>query len=81
MERIQVTNPVDRAVAAFGKTDIELADALGITHQAVSRWRQLGYVSYRYAAKVSALTGIPEYILCPNFFRPPKKSRRGKRVS
>ena len=38
MERIQVTNPVDRAVAAFGKTDIELADALGISEQMEAAW-------------------------------------------
>lgn len=69
-------NPVNRAVNALGGKDQFLADAVGVTHQAVSDWRKKGYISYRKAAQVAAITGIPEFILCPKFFKPPMKTRR-----
>ena len=69
-------NPVNRAVNALGGKDQFLADAVGVTHQAVSDWRKKGYVSYRKAAEVARLTGIPEFILCPRYFKEPVKSRR-----
>ena len=69
-------NPVNRAVNALGGKDQFLADAVGVTHQAVSDWRKKGYGSYRKAAEVARLTGIPEFILSPKYFKAPVKSRR-----
>lgn len=69
-------NPVNRAVNALGGKDQFLADAVGVTHQAVSDWRKKGYISYRKAAEVASITGIPEFILCPKYFKPPMKSRK-----
>lgn len=68
-------NYVDRAIAVYG-TAVELADTLGISHQAISLWRKNGRVSFRFTAKVSALTGIPEHLLCPDYFRPPERKKR-----
>ena len=69
-------NPVNRAVNALGGKDQFLADAVGVTHQAVSDWRKKGYVSYRKTAEVARLTGIPVFFLCPKYFIAPTKSRR-----
>lgn len=52
----------DNAVAAAIKTagsQIALAEALGVSQQAVSSWLAMGYVPLERAREIEAMYGIP----------------------
>ena len=44
-----------------------LAQSIGVSKQTVSDWLRNNAVSRDQAAKVSAFTGIPKQVLCPDF--------------
>lgn len=37
----------------------EIADKLGVTHQAIYKWRKLGWVPQRRALDIERLWGVP----------------------
>lgn len=51
-----------------------IATALGIKPQAVSQW--VDEVPVRRAQEVAELTGVPVHVLCPSYFKPPKRQGR-----
>lgn len=52
------TNGIDRAITAAGGTSA-LAVTLGVSYQAVDKWRQQGHAPYRRALEIEAQFGIP----------------------
>lgn len=56
-----------RAIAAAGSTT-KLAEALGITTQAISQWKA---VPLTRVPEVAALTGLPKHEIRPDFFDAP----------
>lgn len=53
-----IENAVDAAIRAAG-TQVNLAQVLGVTQQAISMWRRRGWVSPLRAQEIEALYGIP----------------------
>lgn len=49
---------IDAAVHALG-TQAALADALGVSQQAVAKWRKRGFVPVERAVEVEQATGVP----------------------
>lgn len=53
---------IEAAIAAAGKQQL-LADAIGVSQQAVSRWRRRGYVPVCHVVQIEAQFGIPRKAL------------------
>lgn len=51
----------------------EIAWHLGVSKSAVSKWRTVPLLRVR---DVAAITGIPLYLLRPDFFPPPRRRAR-----
>jgi len=64
--------PLQRAIEAKG-SQAALADAIGVSQQAVSYWLKSaeGRPSAEYAVKIERETGIPRHELRPDLFDPP----------
>jgi DNA-binding transcriptional regulator YdaS (Cro superfamily) len=60
-----------------GKTDAEIADALGVNSEVVRLWRH-GHrrISAERAVDLSKVTGIPLYQLRPDLWNPPPQGKR-----
>lgn len=71
-----LNNPVDLVIEAIGGRDSDLADRIGVTRAAVSRWRKKRQVPVRRLAAVCAISNIPPHVLCPYVPDPQAKSRR-----
>ena len=50
---------IDRALAATGLPDSQLADVMGVTKQAIRGWRDTGRIGHVNLSRLSELSGIP----------------------
>ena len=53
---------IEAAIAAAGKQQL-LAEAIGVSQQAVSRWRRRGYVPVCHVVQIEAQFGVPRTTL------------------
>lgn len=49
---------IEAAIAAAGKQQL-LAEAIGVSQQAVSRWRRRGYVPVCHVVQIETQFGVP----------------------
>lgn len=63
---------IDKIIAQAGGVNA-LADALGISHVAVVRWRHRGQVPATRCHDVSKITGIALHVLRPDYWKPEGK--------
>ena len=61
---------IDKIISAAGGVNA-LADALGISHVAVVRWRGRGQVPAKRCHDVSKITGIALHVLRPDYWDKP----------
>ena len=64
-------NPVLLALESLKCTQSDLARQLGVKRATVAIWKQRGFIPVRSVKKVSDVTGIPPYVLCPEYFPAP----------
>lgn len=55
-----------------------LADALGLDHSSVSKWKSRGRVPAERVGRISALTGIPPHRIRPDLFPEPPQAEVGQ---
>ena len=67
-----MTNAMDRAAGTKGSYQ-KLADAMGLSRQAVYRWRATGVPADRLI-ELEALTGVPRTELRPDLYAAPAPS-------
>lgn len=64
-------NPVVLALESLKCTQSELARQLGVARATVAIWKKRGHIPARSVKKVTDVTGIPSYVLCPEYFPAP----------
>lgn len=68
---VKMDKALQQAIEAAGGT-VALADKLGLTHQAVSRWDKVPPLR---VLEVEAVTGVSRYDLRPDVYGKPHQSR------
>lgn len=66
-----------RAFCARHGNQVRLAEAVGVSRQAVSRWLQAGQVGADYVLTVERCTGIHRHFLNPRIYPDPPLGARG----
>ena len=66
-------NPIVVAIDSLGCSQSDLARQLGVRRATVSVWKKRGFIPVK---KVAEATGIPAYVLCPEYF--PAPTMRGE---
>ena len=66
------TNPVDLAIQSLGWSQTSLAKKLGVHRATVSAWKCRGFVPVKNVKRMADVTGIPAYVLCPEYFPAPR---------
>ncbi len=72
----QTVTGLQAAINAVGGRKIHLADKLGLTGAAITRWGD--EIPLKWVLDAERVTGVPRYILRPDMFAgapPPKKKR------
>lgn len=71
-----VENELDRrsAIGMHLSSKSDLADALGITRQALSQWRR---VPHERVLEIEKLLGVPRHVMRPDIYPPPTEGRHG----
>ena len=64
-------NPVIFALESLKCTQSDLARQIGVKRATVSIWKKRGHIPARSVKKVTEATGIPSYVLCPEYFPAP----------
>ncbi len=64
-------NPIVVAIDSLGCSQSDLARQLGVKRATVSVWKKRGFIPVRSVKKVAEATGIPAYVLCPEYFPAP----------
>ena len=72
---IERMNPLNRAIAVTGGIQ-SLAKALGISYQAVQKWRALGRPPAERCLAIERHTGVSRYDLRPDIYGPAPVSRK-----
>ena len=65
-------NYIEVATQSLGCTQTALAKQLGVHKAVLTNWKRRGIVPVRRVKKFSEVTGIPCYVLAPDFFPAPK---------
>ena len=60
-----------RALCARHGNQVRLAEAIGVTRQAVSRWLKVGEVGAEHVLAVERATGIHRHLLNPRIYPDP----------
>lgn len=61
-------NPIVIAIESLNCTQSDLARQIGVKRATVSIWKKRGFIPVRNVKKVAEVTGIPTYVLCPEYF-------------
>lgn len=61
-------NPIVIAIESLNCTQSDLARQIGVKRATVSIWKKRGFIPVRNVKKVAEVTGIPAYVLCPEYF-------------
>ncbi len=68
-------NPVVLALESLRCSQSELARQIGVKRATVAIWKKRGHIPARSVKKVTDVTGIPPYVLCPEYFPAPVVGR------
>lgn len=68
-------NPVVLALESLKCSQSELARQIGVKRATVAVWKKRGHIPVRSVKKVTDATGIPPYVLCPEYFPAPVVGR------
>lgn len=69
-----ITNPTEFVLESLGCSQTDLAKKLGVQRATVSIWKKRGAIPVKSVKRVAEVTGIPAYILCPDYFPAPPMS-------
>ncbi len=75
METTETYNPIDFVLSARNCTQSELARQIGVKRATIASWKSRGFIPPKNVKTLSEVTGVPTYILCPEFFPAPKKAK------
>lgn len=65
-------NPIDIVLSTRGCTQSVLAKELGVERATIAVWKCRGFIPPKNVKRLSEVTGIPPYVLCPKYFPAPK---------
>lgn len=69
-----IRNPTEFVLESLGCSQTDLAKKLGVQRATVLIWKKRGAIPVKSVKRVAEVTGIPAYILCPDYFPAPSMS-------
>ncbi len=64
-------NPVDMVLRTLNCTQADLSRAMGVSRAVISIWKTRGGIPAKRVKRLSEVTGIAPFLLCPEYFPTP----------